>query len=148
MYCHVFMNQCTLSFAFRYTYGICMDLTPNHGRFGQRMFRSERFGTGVSGPGHFGLGHFGQRAFRRTCRLDARDQYTAGLECILGETACVSQFQTICDRVKMGRDRRSRPTFTRSHVHSFALRTTARRRTPGSRTATNSRAGCSEPAVY
>jgi len=33
-------------------------------------------------------------------------------------------------------------------MHSFAPRTTARRGTPGSRTATNSRAGCSEPAAY
>jgi len=56
----------------------------------------------------------------------------------------------ICDRLKVGRDRRSSrdPLLHGRNMHSFALRTTARRGTPGSRTATNSRAGCSEPAVY
>jgi len=49
-----------------------------------------------------------------------------------------------CNRVKVGVDLRSRPTFKRSHMHSFASWTTASRRTPGSRTATNmqSRLGC------
>jgi len=43
----------------------------------------------------------------------------------------------ICDHVRVGQDRRSRLTFTRSHLHSFTPWTTVHRRTPGSGTATN-----------
>ena len=50
--------------------------------------------SGHFGSGLYGLARFGQREFRPICRLDTRYQYTAGLECIPGETACLSQFET------------------------------------------------------
>jgi len=42
----------------------------HHGCFGKWTFRTRSFGSGLFGLGRFGL----------------RDQYTAGSECVLGET--------------------------------------------------------------
>jgi len=111
-------------------------MSNNHGRFGPDVSAPDFLAWDVSASGRFGL----------LWRLDAG--ISIGLHCWLRmhlRRDCM--FVAVPDPgVRRLAVVRSRSEWT--HMHSFAPRTTARRRTPGSRTATSSWAGCPEPAVY
>ena len=77
--------------------------------------------------------------FRPKCFVAVRDPGVRRWTVVQGVNECKCE----CDRVKVSLDLRFWPTLTWSHTPSFAPRMNTHRRTPGSRTATNNRAGCS-----